>query len=82
MARFDFDNLNFYIPPEVLWGITSLVLVFFLISGLVLNYHWKNYGIGNNPRVFAKTLFWLVSLILIGVMTIAVLYYESSLLNL
>jgi uncharacterized membrane protein len=76
-----FNNLNLFIPSEILWGLLAFMLLFFLITGFILNYHWKYYGIKDNPKVFAKSIFWIISIILIIIMTISLLSYENSLTN-
>lgn len=78
----NFSNLNIAMPPEVLWGLLALGLFIFLVISLVLNYHWRYYGIKDNPKVFARTIYWMVSFILIGIMTISVLSYEASIIRL
>jgi hypothetical protein len=52
-----------------------------VISG-VLSYHWRYYGVKDNPKVFAKTIYWIVAFILIAIMTVALLSYEASLMKL
>lgn len=74
----NFSEISFVIPAEFLWGILSVFLLFFLIVSIMLNHHWKYYGIKDNPKVFTKTIYWIVSLILIFIILVALLIYESN----
>ncbi len=65
------------IPIEILWLIIGIILVLFFSIALILNHHWKYYGIKNNSKVFAKGLFWVGSFILIMIMVLSVLLIES-----
>lgn len=71
-------DIKFQVAPDILWGILALVLAGFLIVSAALNYHWKYYGIENNPKIFAKSFFWVVSFGLILIMTTALVAYESA----
>jgi len=66
------------IPSELLWGVLSVLLLAFIVITIVLHYHWRYYGIAENPKIFAKTLFWIVSIALILVMTISILIFETQ----
>jgi hypothetical protein len=75
----DFTNLSVTISPDLLWGILAIFLLFFITVTIVLQYHWKYYGIKNNPKIFTKSIHWIISLVLILTMTFALLAYESYL---
>ena len=75
----NFSDINIVISPDVLWGILSLFLIFFLAITLTLQHHWKYYGIKDNPKIFTKSIHWLISIILILIMTASILAYESYL---
>lgn len=70
--------LNIGVPPELLWFLLSLGILFFLIMAWIFTHHWEYYGVKGNPKVFAKTLFWVVSVILILVMALAITAFEIS----
>ena len=74
-----FSEISITIPPDFLWGILAVFLVAFIVISLVLNYHWQYYGIKDNPKIFTKTIHWLVSIILILIMVAAIFAYESNL---
>jgi hypothetical protein len=78
----NFSELNLSISPDFMWGILAIGLLLFLIISFVLSYHWRYYGVKDNPKVFAKTIYWMVAFILIGIMTIALLSYEASVIKL
>jgi len=59
------------ISAEFLWFALAILIVFFLVMSMILSYHWKNYGVDNNPKIFARAVFWVVSVILIVVMAFA-----------
>lgn len=73
---FSFSSINISAPA--LWGILGIVFGIFLIVASVLHYHWKYYGIVNNPRIFAKTMFWVVSIFLLVIMLGAVTYLGTT----
>jgi hypothetical protein len=77
----NFSNLNLSVSPDFMWGLLALGLFLFLGISFILNYHWRYYGVKDNPKVFAKTIYWMVAFILIGIMTIALLSYEASLMR-
>ena len=64
------------IAPEALWLVVALVLIFFITISMIFTYHWKKYGVDNNPKIFAKSLYWIVSIILIVIMTVAVSAFD------
>ena len=70
--------LNLGIPSEILWFFLAIGIIFFLTMAWIFTHHWKYYGIQGNPKVFAKTLFYVVSVILILVMTLAITAFEIS----
>ena len=69
---------NMIIPPIFLWTVLLIFILVFILISLVLHHHWKYYGIRNNPKIFVKTLHWIISAFLIVVMTMALLTYESN----
>lgn len=70
--------LNSGIPAEFLWFLLAMGIIFFFTMAWIFTHHWKYYGVKGNPKVFAKTLFWVVSVILILVMTLAITAFEIS----
>jgi uncharacterized membrane protein len=76
----EFDKIEAVVPPDILWGLLAIILLAFITAALMLNHHWKYYGIKDNPKIFAKSLFWIVSFILILIATISLLAYESHLI--
>lgn len=64
------------ISPDYLWGLLALILFAFLIVSFVFEYHWNHYGVNKNIKRVAQTIFWLVSIILILVMTFALFTFE------
>jgi hypothetical protein len=70
-------QINIPIAPEFLWFMLAIGILFFITVGGVLAYHWKKYGLENNPKVFAKTLFWTVSIALVFIMVLAIIGFEN-----
>lgn len=69
--------INIDFPPEVMWMFLAGIIIIFLIMSFVLQHHWSYYGIKENSKIFAKSLYWIVSVFLIIVMFFSVLYFES-----
>jgi hypothetical protein len=68
-------EINF--PSEILWFLLAVALIFFMIMSFVFRYHWKKYGVDDNPKVFAKSLYWIISFMLIALMTVAIVIFEG-----
>ncbi len=66
------------ISPDYLWGIFALILFVFLIISFVFEYHWNHYGVNKNIKRVAQSFFWIVSIILILVMTFALFTFDSQ----
>lgn len=73
-----FLNFNLVVPPVFLWALLLVFILVFITTSLILHHHWKYYGIGGNPKIFVKTLHWIISICLIILMAIALLAYESN----
>lgn len=65
------------IAPEILWLLLAIVLIIFLVMSFILQHHWKYYGIKGNSKVFARALFWVISVFLIFVMLLSILFFEN-----
>lgn len=68
-------SINF--PSEIMWLFLAGIIIFFFIMSFVLKHHWKYYGIKENPKVFAKAIYWVVSVFLILVMFLSIIYFEN-----
>jgi hypothetical protein len=79
-----FGFLNFEngisLNPDIFWGLFAVLLLVFLTVSLMLNHHWKYYGIKDNPKVFAKNLYWIISVFLIVLIAFSIAAYESKFL--
>ena len=64
------------VVPEFLWFMLAIALLFFISMSFVFHYHWKKYGVEDNPKVFAKSLYWIASFILIIVMVVSLMTFE------
>ncbi len=73
------SEISFTIPSVFLWAMLAFSIIFFIIITVVLHHHWKYYGIHENPNIFVKVMHWVISIVLIILMTIALLIYESNL---
>lgn len=71
-----FESIN--IPSDVVWGVLILVLLVFITVSWMLHYHFRYYGVKDNPKVFAKSLFWIISILLILISFISALTYSGN----
>lgn len=69
--------INVPFAPEILWLMFAGVVAFFLVMTFIFHHHWKYYGIKGNSKVFARALFWIISVFLILVMVLAILFFET-----
>lgn len=74
----EIETININIASEILWFVLAIEIIFFIIAYFIFSYHWKNYGIDNNPKVFARPIFWIVALILIILMTFSIVGFEGG----
>ncbi len=74
VGMFDTQSLSsIVIPPIFLWAIFFIMLVFYLIITIIFLYHWNRYGGKNKVIMLGSTLYLLVSVLLIGTATIALI---------
>jgi len=71
------QTINLPIAPEFLWLILAILIIVFISISTILTYHWKSYGIYHNPKIFAKSIFWIISILFIFIMTLAVTGFEN-----
>ncbi|HMO78636.1 MAG TPA: hypothetical protein PJ997_00390 [Candidatus Paceibacterota bacterium] len=69
-------NIELPISSGAMWMTLLILIIVFVIMYFVFSYHWKSVGIEENPKVFARPLFWIVSVLLIIVMTLSVAGFE------
>ncbi|HMP67196.1 MAG TPA: hypothetical protein PKA60_00400 [Candidatus Paceibacterota bacterium] len=69
-------NIDLSISPQFLWFLLLIITLIFIIMYFVFRYHWKSYGVSDNPKVFASPLFWIVSILLLVIMAFAVTGFE------
>lgn len=69
--------INLNIPSEILWMFLAAILLIFLVMSFIFQHHWEYYGIKDNPKIFAKAVYWIISIFLIIVMLLSVIYFES-----
>ena len=73
-----FGKTIFNLDSAYLWGILAAALIIFAIVSVILRFHWRFYGVEDNRKVFAKTMYWSVSFSLIVVATISLLVFEMG----
>ncbi len=81
----DNSSLIFPVIPTFestfLVGTSTLVLIYivfimiYVVLSAVLIYHWSEFGMKSPEVVFAKSLFTLVSIILLSVAGLSIFYY-------
>jgi len=69
--------INIPLAPEILWLMFAGLVSFFLVMTFIFHHHWKYYGIKGNSKVFARALFWVISVFLILLMVLAILFFET-----
>jgi len=69
--------INIPFPSEVLWFLFAGIVAFFLVMTFIFHHHWKYYGIKGNSKVFARALFWIISVFLILMMILSILFFET-----
>lgn len=52
---------------NILWAIFTVVFIVYVITTLVLLFHWRQYGMGTKRIVAAKIIYFFVSIIIIAV---------------
>lgn len=64
------DSVDIVLPISsgILWIIFFIVLVFFGIVSWILLHHWSYYGIKGNEKVFIKSLYFIISIMLLVAM--------------
>ena len=72
--------MNFQIPltPMFLVVIFCVLTAVSLVHGLILRYHWNNYGNGAVELVFVKLVYVIGLAILIGGMALFTVLYSLS----
>lgn len=70
-------TLNIPIPPSVLWIFLLIALVIFATSLWVLFHHWGYYGIKNNNKVFVRSLYFIISIIVLLSMLLLAGSYQT-----
>ena len=69
------DKLLFLLNTPVLLVIFIIFSVFYIIVSAVILYHWSAYGMKSAGILIAETLFVFVSLVLLGVASLALYYF-------
>lgn len=70
--------VNLPIEPVHMWVLFLLVLLFFIIISIMLIFHWTYYGVNENPRVFAKGLYFTIAVILLFLALIFISLYSAT----
>lgn len=66
------------IPANALWAVAGISMLFFLIMSVVYAYHWQYYGIAGNHKVFAKSLYFVIGILLFIAMIIFLSAYAYA----
>lgn len=74
------SNMNFQIPltTMLLVVIFSILTAVSLVHGLILRYHWNNYGNGAVELVFVKLVYVIGLSVLMGGMALFTVLYSIS----
>ena len=51
--------LSFPFNPAVLWFVWMLLVIAFITVSWILVHHWGYYGVKENRKVFAKTIYFI-----------------------
>lgn len=60
------------------WMLFALVVALWMTATLVLEYHWKNYAVGEHQVVSVRFLYWVGSFFLLVIMFLSVLSFSLS----
>ena len=74
------SNMSFQIPLTTMFLVIifSILTAVSLVHGLILRYHWNNYGNGAVELVFVKLVYLIGLCVLIGGMALFTVIYSIS----
>jgi hypothetical protein len=73
------DVLDFKIIPvseNLVWIAFLITISLFVIMSLILNYHWKSYGVEGASKTMVTTLYWYVAVFFLVIMAISALIFN------
>ncbi len=56
------------------WTLFAIACVVFAVVSVVLLYHWNTYGMSNRHIVFARTLYLVVAVGILGIALVALMF--------
>lgn len=79
MKEISMNAVNISISPEILW--TGFGILFFIttVLSIVLLYHWVSYGYKPIKTGFAGSIYFMGTIVLVGVIFFAIISYLGSL---
>lgn len=73
-----FEDNIVNIPANVIWLVVFICITIACLSSLILNYHWKSYGMGNPIIRRGKIIYFVcIFILLIIVITTAYLFISA-----
>lgn len=70
------DFLSEYINPTFLWIFLISFIFIVIIITFIFNKYWEKYGVSKSIKNFAISIFWIVSIFLIIIMSASLIAYE------
>lgn len=64
------------IDPSFLWAGFLVLLVYFVIMSVILNYHWGHYGMNDISKKVARVSYFFVSIVLLSAIAFFIGYYS------
>lgn len=73
----DFSLLPFSVSRGAIWFFVGTIVFLFGLYTIVLLYHWYNYRLEQYPMRRLLSLYFMVSILLIGVMVFAAMEFTA-----
>jgi len=66
------------ILPIHMWVLFLISVLVFSVVSVALMFHWRYYGVKENPRVFVRGLYFIISIILLSSSLLLLSLYSAT----
>ena len=66
------------ILPIHMWVLFLIAVLLFIVVSVALVFHWGYYGVKENPRVFVRGLYFIISIILLASSLLLLSLYSAT----
>lgn len=66
------------ILPIHMWVLFLIALLIFIAVSVALVFHWGYYGVKENPRVFVRGLYFIISIIILSSALLLLSLYSAT----